>query len=255
MPVSAHGSVTQAFHDSDDSDDSARLVTKPHGLGQGAPWVVHERFVSGPYPLTPFLMLTFLKKTRGTTNTSAPRMRRSRKPIASHKPIVTTEYGPAQGHHFRLESRHAFGDFTNNRQVVVDTPEFTATILSQLPYHTSYTNIFETISKTTEGLTFKFPVTVTFPEHQSVNQLDKRRTEELYDQASGYLKNQRLVPKTKSRRVASRTSIPAPRTPAPPTTTTMAPRGLTNEEIEEDLVTMGLRLSTKKRKRSSAILL
>ncbi|THZ71230.1 hypothetical protein D6C85_05427 [Aureobasidium pullulans] len=227
--VSAHGSVTQAFHDSDDSDDSARLVTKPHDLGQGAPWVVHERFVSGPYPLTPFLMLTFLKKTRGTTNTSAPRMRRSRKPIASHKPIVTTEYGPAQGHHFRLESRHAFGDFTNN--------------------------IFETISKTTEGLTFKFPVTVTFPEHQSVNQLDKRRTEELYDQASGYLKNQRLVPKTKSRRVASRTSIPAPRTPAPPTTTTMAPRGLTNEEIEEDLVTMGLRLSTKKRKRSSAILL
>ncbi|THZ53096.1 hypothetical protein D6C86_09992 [Aureobasidium pullulans] len=50
------------------------------------------------------------------------------------------------------------------------------------------------------------------------------------------------------------TSISARRTPAPPTTTTMAPRGLTNEEIEEDLVTMGLRLRTKKRKRSSAIL-
>ncbi|THW16428.1 hypothetical protein D6D23_08545, partial [Aureobasidium pullulans] len=108
--------------------------------------------------------------------------------------------------------------------------------------------------KTTEGLAFKFPLTVTFPEHQSVNQLGDRRTEELYDQASSYLKNQRLVPDTKSRRVASQTSISARRTPAPPTTTTMAPRGLTNEEIEEDLVTMGLRLRTKKRKRSSAIL-
>ncbi|THZ73541.1 hypothetical protein D6C84_09654 [Aureobasidium pullulans] len=111
-----------------------------------------------------------------------------------------------------------------------------------------------TISKTTEGLAFKFPLTVTFPEHQSVNQLRNRRTRELYDQTSSYLKNQRLVPDTKSRRVASQTSISAPRTPAPPTTTTMAPRGLTNEEIEEDLVTMGLRLRTKKRKRSSAIL-
>ncbi|THW04697.1 hypothetical protein D6D26_02588 [Aureobasidium pullulans] len=115
-------------------------------------------------------------------------------------------------------------------------------------------NTFQTSSKTTEGLAFKFPLTVTFPEHQSVNQLGNRRTEELYDQASSYLKNQRLVPDTKSRRVASQTSISARRTPAPPTTTTMAPRGLTNEEIEEDLVTMGLRLRTKKRKRSSAIL-
>ncbi|THW72587.1 hypothetical protein D6D19_06385 [Aureobasidium pullulans] len=91
-------------------------------------------------------------------------------------------------------------------------------------------------------------------EHQSVNQLGNRRTRELYDQTSSYLKNQRLVPNTKSRRVASQTSIPAPRTTPPPTTTTMVPRGLTNEEIEEDLVTMGLRLRTKKRKRSGAIL-
>ncbi|THW34424.1 hypothetical protein D6D22_08628 [Aureobasidium pullulans] len=172
---------------------STQVVTKVYGVEQGAPWVVHEVFVSDPQPLTPHPVLTFLKK-----------------------PVSDSNY-PS-----RNRSPHQ--------------------------------NTFQTSSKTTEGLAFKFPLTVTFPEHQSVNQLGNRRTEELYDQASSYLKNQRLVPDTKSRRVASQTSISARRTPAPPTTTTMAPRGLTNEEIEEDLVTMGLRLRTKKRKRSSAIL-
>lgn len=57
--VSAHGSVTQ---DSHGSDNSAQVVTKVYGVEQGAPWVVHEVFVSDPQPLTPHPVLTFLKK-------------------------------------------------------------------------------------------------------------------------------------------------------------------------------------------------
>ncbi|KEQ80410.1 hypothetical protein M438DRAFT_338947 [Aureobasidium pullulans EXF-150] len=174
-------------------------------------------------------------------------------------------------------SRHAFGDFSNvyMDQSCLRTARLWWTLQDSLPLYfrnfrttlyiqsdanyaswnrSPYQNTFETISKTTEGLTFKFPLTVTFPEYQSVDQLGNRRTRELYDQTSSYLKTQRLVPDTKSRRVASQTSIPAPRTTPPPTTTTMVPRGLNSEEIEEDLVTIGLRLRTKKRKRSGAIL-
>lgn len=66
--VSAHGSVTQ---DSHGSDNSAQVVTKVYGVEQGAPWVVHEVFVSDPQPLTPHPVLTFLKKPRGITNTFA----------------------------------------------------------------------------------------------------------------------------------------------------------------------------------------
>lgn len=60
--VSAHGSVTRGSHD---SDNSTQVVLKTHGLEHGAPWVVHEVFVSDPHPLTPPPVLTFLKKPRG----------------------------------------------------------------------------------------------------------------------------------------------------------------------------------------------
>jgi hypothetical protein len=89
--VSAHGSVTQGSHG---SDNSAQVVTKVHGVKQGAPWVVHEVFVSDPRPLTPHPVLTPLKKLRVSTeapNLTMVRARKSTVPPHRRKAFTTED--------------------------------------------------------------------------------------------------------------------------------------------------------------------
>lgn len=74
--VSAHGLVTQGSHG---SDNSAQVVTKVHGVEHGAPWVVYEVFVSDLHPLTPYPVLTSLKKLRASTEAPTLTKVRARK--------------------------------------------------------------------------------------------------------------------------------------------------------------------------------
>ncbi|CAD0015916.1 unnamed protein product [Aureobasidium pullulans] len=152
--VSAHGSVTQASHD---SDNSAQVVIKTHGLEQGASMICSVRW---------FEALGCSARLRPNDRTS----------------------------------RHAFGDFSNvyMDQSCLRTARLWWTLQNSLPLYSERVDVCN---------------------HVGV-QMQSRYVLSLFWR----LENMQSL----------QTSIPAPRTPAPPTTTTMVARCLTNEEIEED---------------------